>query len=120
MATAKYYRELEIWQEGMEVCEEIYRITDSFPKKEQFTLTSQMRRASISVPSNIAEGFVRKHSKEFRRFLSIALGSLAELDTQISLSFRLGYMTEGESRDLLAKTEKLGKKTTNFYKRIRN
>jgi four helix bundle protein len=119
MATAKTYRELEIWREAMEVCEEIYRITDEFPKKEQFTLTSQMRRASISIPSNIAEGFVRKHAKEFRRFLSISLGSLAELDTQILLSVQLGYLRKNEAEDLLMKTEILGRKTTNFYKRIR-
>lgn len=75
----------------MQMVEEIYRLTATFPKDEQYGLTSQMRRAAISVPSNIAEGAARNGTKELIHFLGIATGSLAELDTQLELAIRLGY-----------------------------
>ena len=75
----------------MQMVEEVYRLTATFPREEQFGLTSQMRRAAISVPSNIAEGAARNGTKELIHFLGIATGSLAELDTQLALAVRLGH-----------------------------
>ena len=88
----------------MELDEEIYRFTKKFPKEELYGLTSQMRRAAISVPSNISEGAVGRSDAQFANYLMIALGSLSELDTQIELSYRLGYIAQEESELLLQKT----------------
>jgi four helix bundle protein len=90
----KSHKDLKVWQEGMDLVVEIYNLTKLFPKEEQFGLTSQIRRCSISVPSNIAEGAARKGSKEFSRFLYISLGSLAEMETQLEIAFRLKYIDD--------------------------
>ena len=91
--TAKvlHYKDLQIWQRGMILTKTIYRLTAAFPAHERFGLASQMRRAAVSVPSNIAEGQARRGTKEFVQFLSLASGSLAELETQLLLSFDLRY-----------------------------
>lgn len=86
------YRDLIAWQKGMEICELIYRITKGFPKEEMYGLTSQMRRAAVSIPSNLAEGQLRNSKNEFRQFVSISLGSCGELDTQMELAHRFGYV----------------------------
>jgi four helix bundle protein len=85
---------LKIWQLGMEVVIDVYRLTESFPKEERFGLSSQMRRCAVSIPSNIAEGAARNTDKEFINFLHIAQGSLAELDTQLELSLRLKLINQ--------------------------
>ena len=82
----KSYKDLLIWQKGIELVKEIYSITSLFPKDEMYGLSSQMQRASVAMPSNIAEGYFRKHRKEFIQFLAIALSSAAELETQITIS----------------------------------
>lgn len=87
------FRELEVWKQSMDLTEEIYRITRSFPKEEMFGLTGQMRRSALSIPSNIAEGNGRMHTKEYIRFLHIALGSLLELITQLELARRMEYVS---------------------------
>lgn len=97
----KSHKDLKVWQESMDFVLHIYKVTKDFPSCEQFGLTSQMRRASVSIPSNIAEGSGRKGEKEFCRFLYIALGSLSEVETQIDISNRLGYISE----DSCKKTE---------------
>jgi four helix bundle protein len=97
MGTIKDYKELEIWKKGIEIVREVYRMTDKFPDKELYGLTSQMRRSAISIPSNIAEGFRRQSSKEFKQFLNIALGSLAELETQLIIAKELSYLKEADS-----------------------
>ena len=84
--TIKSYKELFVWQRAIELVKEIYSITKSFPKDELYGLTSQMRRATISIPSNIAEGYQRKNRKEYLQFLRIAYGSAAELETQLIIS----------------------------------
>jgi four helix bundle protein len=76
------YRDLEVWKNGVKLAKDIYLLTETFPNHELYALTSQLRRAAVSVPSNIAEGFVRNSTKNFVRFLYISLGSLAEIDTQ--------------------------------------
>ena len=97
----KNHKDLRIWQKGMAITDLIYTITDKFPKTELFSLTDQMRRASISIPSNIAEGFSRKSKKEYLHFLNIALGSCSELETQIILSYKRGYL-EKDVFDILS------------------
>ena len=92
----KDYKELKVWQKGIEIVDKIYSITDKFPKEELYGIVSQMRRAAISIPSNIAEGFVRHHTNEYKQFLYISLGSCAELDTQLIISNRRNYVTKGE------------------------
>lgn len=88
----KHYRELKVWQKSYQMCLEIYKITNGFPKEETYGLTSQIRRAAVSVPSNIAEGYGRKTTPEYIRFLYIAYGSNCELETQVMLSGDLGYI----------------------------
>lgn len=85
------FRELRIWQNGMQIVKQTYLITKNFPKAEIFGLVSQIRRAAVSVPSNISEGFARNHDNEYRQFLYIALGSCAELETQMEIAKELNY-----------------------------
>ena len=87
------YRDLIVWQRSMELVTEVYRLVRAFPKYETYGLSDQMRRASVSIPSNIAEGQARQHTAEFRQFLYIALASTAELDTQLIIAQRLNYVT---------------------------
>jgi four helix bundle protein len=94
----KDYRELKVWQKGIEIVDRIYRVTERFPKSEVYGLSSQMRRAAVSIPSNIAEGFVRRGSREYRQFLHVSLGSCAELDTQMVIANRRKYIADDESR----------------------
>jgi len=88
---ARGYKDLLVWRKGIDLVKEIYRMTKAFPADERFGLVSQMRRAAVSIPSNIAEGQARKTTGEFVQFLSQAEGSLAELDTQLILAEELGY-----------------------------
>ena len=91
---SKGYKDLVAWQKSMQLVETIYKITRKFPNEELYGLTTQMRRSAVSVPSNLAEGQLRKSKNEFIQFISIALGSCAELSTQLDLSKRLGYLDE--------------------------
>lgn len=86
------YKELIVWQRGIELVTELYSLTEKFPKTEVFGLTSQMRRAAVSIPSNIAEGYARKHKLEYLQFLRIAFASGSELDTQIIITKNLGFV----------------------------
>jgi four helix bundle protein len=90
----KNYKELKVWEKSYQLCLEVYLITQEFPKIEIYGLISQMRRAALSIPSNIAEGYGRKTISEYLRFLYIAYGSVCELETQILLSGDLGYLNE--------------------------
>ncbi len=85
------YKDLTVWQKSMDLLVEIYRLTKLFPRDEQFASTSQVRRAAISIPSNIAEGHGRLTKAEFRHFLCVARGSFAEAETQLQIAIRLGY-----------------------------
>lgn len=95
------YRELIAWQKAMDLVEMVYALTRSWPKDEQYALTSQIRRASVSVPSNIAEGQGRTSTNEFLSHLSIAYGSLMEVETQLLIARRLGYVAEDAASPLL-------------------
>jgi len=97
----KPHKRLLAWQRGMDLVVAIYELSKNFPREEQYCLTSQVRRASISVPSNIAEGSAGRSNMQFRNFLSIAIGSLNEISTQLEIAYRLGYL----EKDTLDKTE---------------
>jgi four helix bundle protein len=96
----KDYKDLKVWQKGIEIVDKVYALISKFPKGELYGLTLQMRKASVSVPSNISEGFVRRHSKEYRHFLEISLGSSAELDTQSIIAHKRKYITGKEMTEL--------------------
>ncbi|HDH08779.1 MAG TPA: four helix bundle protein [Gammaproteobacteria bacterium] len=93
----------------MEIVREIYQTTATFPKNEEYGLSSQMRRAAISVPSNLAEGAARKGNKEFKQFLNIAQGSLSELDIQVELAHMLAYMSSERYSELMSKMTEISK-----------
>jgi len=97
MEKLKSYRELEVWKVSMEFVTEIYQITSKFPSSELYGLSAQIRRCAVSIPSNIAEGAGRKNTREFIQFLYVSNGSLSELETQLEIAFRLGYITDPES-----------------------
>ena len=103
------YRELKVWRLAMELAEDVYKLCAEFPRQEVYGLTSQLQRAAVSIPSNIAEGQARNSSKEFNHFLGIARGSLAELETQIMLAQHLGYLTEEEINPALQHADEIGK-----------
>jgi len=92
----KNYKELKVWKKSYELCLEIYRVTAKFPKEEKYGLTSQIRRSVVSIPSNIAEGYGRKTTKDYIRMLYISYGSVCELETQILLAGDLDLIEKGE------------------------
>jgi four helix bundle protein len=94
------YSDLEVWKKAIDLCEVVYQCCANFPKSEWYALSDQMRRAAVSVPSNIAEGQARQYPSEFRQFLAVAKGSLAELDTQRIIAARLHFITEEQSANL--------------------
>lgn len=116
--TIKTCQDLEIWKKSMDNCVKVYKITEKFPRHELYGLTSQIRRSAISIPANIAEGYARRGQKEFKQFLSIALGSSSELETHIILARKLEYLTEEKAKCLLDEVNHVGRMTTNFYKSI--
>ena len=113
------YNNLQIWQQAMDLVEDIYILTASFPTDEKFGLVSQMTRAAVSIPSNIAEGAGRNSDKDFAHFISIAIGSLYELNTQIVLSERLGYINQSQSQELQKKLDNLQRKSVSFKSKLK-
>jgi four helix bundle protein len=103
------YRDLIVWQKSMDLVEHIYRTSRRFPKDELYALTNQIRRAAVSIPSNIAEGQGRGSDPELLRFLRIAHGSLRELETQVLIAQRLGYSNESESNQSLEMAAEVGR-----------
>ena len=99
------YRDLDVWKRGVDLVEHIYKLTQSFPSEEKFGLTAQIRRASVSIPSNISEGWGRDSTKEYVHFVRIARSSLFEVETQLIIAHRLGYLKEGELKASLQETE---------------
>ena len=105
-----HYKELIVWQKSMDLTVEIYRLTKNLPKEEIYGLTNQLRRAAVSIPSNIAEGNARLSTKDYMRFLSIARGSSAEVETQLILCVRLDYLTQEDieaALSLLSEIERM-------------
>lgn len=107
------HKDLKVWKKSMDLVESIYVATKLFPKDELYGLTSQMRRAAVSIPSNIAEGAARKSKKEFLQFLYVALGSISELETQCIISKRLKYI---DQTDTMEKIEEICKMLTSLIK----
>jgi four helix bundle protein len=109
MPTIFTYRDLAAWKQGMDLVEDAYKATASFPRSELYGLTSQLRRAAISIPANIAEGHSRRTTKAYLNHVSIAIGSQAELETHLELSRRLGYLAPGDSVRLDAAVSSVGR-----------
>ncbi len=103
------HRKLDVWKKSMDFVKHIYNETETFPKSEIYGLSSQMRRAAISIPSNLAEGAARKGKKEFKQYLNIAQGSISEIDTQIELSFILNFIEENVYNDLMDELNTISK-----------
>jgi four helix bundle protein len=116
----KSYRDLVAWQKGMELVIQIYQVSKHFPKEEIFTLTSQVRRAAISIPSNIAEGHAKSSTKEYRVFVGHAKGSLAEVETQIQIAHGLNYVEDSTAADLLSLCAELGRVINGLLSSLKN
>ncbi len=112
------YRDLNIWRLGIELVKEIYKLTEKFPRQEIYGIVNQMRRAAISIPSNVAEGFKRHHNNEHRQFLYVTLGSCAELETQITIAKELNYIHEDKEAALLEKLDHIGRMITSLIKKL--
>jgi len=115
----KSYRDLLVWQKALELSILIYRMSEAFPKRETDGLASQIRRAGVSVPSNIAEGYGRGSRKEYLQFLSIAQGSLKELETQTIIAERLGYVTQSQAERVLSDADSVGKMLGGLIRSLR-
>jgi four helix bundle protein len=109
MASSSAYRKLETWQYAMTFVENCYKATQRFPREEMYGLTSQLRRAAVSIPSNVAEGYCRRSTKVYANHVSIALGSHGELETCTELALRLGFLTKAEYSDLEAQLGSIGR-----------
>ena len=116
--TVKSYKDLEVWQKAMDMVVMCYQTTRNFPKNEVYGLASQLQRAAVSIPANIAEGRERKYSKEFVQHLSIAYSSLAELETHIQIAQRLNYINSAKTKQLLEKTAEIGRMINGLRKSI--
>ena len=114
----KPHRRLKVWRDGIDLVKDIYWITKQFPKEERYEIVSQLRRATLSIPLNIAEGAARTSSKEFVRFLDIAIGSIAELDTLFLICYELKFISELDFNMLNSKLDVIGKMVYGLKKKI--
>ena len=119
MAKIKNYRDLVVWQKAMDLTTMLYQIVRKLPKEETYALSDQMRRAAISIPSNIAEGFGRNSTKEYTHFLYITKGSVCELETQLMLCVRIEYLTEIEIQPIMILLEEIGKMIATITKNLK-
>ncbi len=119
MNTIKSYKDLEVWNKGIELVKQVYLSTKKFPKEEIYGLTNQMRRSSVSIPSNIAEGKMRQHTNEYVQFLYVALGSCGELDTQLIIAEQLGYISKQEASSFTDEIDHISRMIRNLIKTIR-
>ena len=115
-----YHKDLEIWKLSIQFVKEIYIATESFPKIEQYGLVSQIRRAAISIPSNLAEGSARYSDKETLRFIDIMIGSIAELDTQLTIAKEIGFLTIEQTTQFIDKLNKINAMAFGLRKTIKN
>jgi four helix bundle protein len=114
------YRNLDVWKKSMDLVEEIYRLAKIFPQDELFGLTSQIRRATVSVPANIAEGYGRLHRKEYINHLSIARGSLMEVETHLQIAVRLGYLDREQALAAWILLQDVGKMLSRLIRSLSN
>jgi four helix bundle protein len=119
VATVKSYRDLVAWCTAVDVVELVYRLTQSFPRREVYGLSDQMRRAAVSIPSNLAEGHARDSTKEYLHFVSIAMGSMAEWATQLVIAGRLGYATGGDDDVLSNRLAECGRLVRGLHKALK-
>lgn len=112
------FRELEIWKRSIDFCTEIYQTTNCFPPHEQFCLTNQLRRAAVSISSNIAEGCSRKSKKDFCRFLEISIGSAYEIETQLLIAGKLNYLENNLVDSLVLKIQDIIKMTAKYQSSV--
>jgi four helix bundle protein len=112
------YRSLLVWQKSVDFVVLVYRLLGRFPKNEQYGLSSQMQRAAVSIPSNIAEGKERQSDRDFARFIAIALGSLAELETQLLIAQKLGYLGECDWQEATVQADEIGKMLRSLHKKL--
>ncbi len=117
--SVKSHRELKVWHAGMSLAKQVYSLTRQFPKEETYGISTQLRRAVVSIPSNIAEGYARQSTKELLQFLAIASGSLAEIETQILLAAEFGYVREEESTHLLSNINQLERMLNAFRSQLK-
>jgi len=120
MSAPKSYRDLEVWKKSIELAETVYRLSSLFPSEEKFGLTSQIRRAATSVPANIAEGAERHGTGEFLQFLGIASGSLAEVETFLTLAERLGMATSAQTARPLEQAAEVGRMLNGLKRSLRS
>ena len=113
------YRDLEVWERGIGLAEAVYRVTKSFPAEERFGMASQMQRAAVSVPSNIAEGWGRGPQADFLRFLAIVRGSLYELTTQVIIARRVGLVAEDEASVVMDQADTLSRKLLAYIRSLK-
>ena len=115
----KPHKDLDVWKDGISFVTKVYKMTSSFPKEELYGITSQIRRAAISIPSNIAEGAARKTANEFRQFLYIALSSAAELNTQLIISNNLGFLNKDQMDTLNSELDSLSRRIQGLIKSLK-
>lgn len=118
MSEIRSHRDLVVWQKGMDMVVQIYKLTESFPNTETYRLTNQITRAAASVPANIAEGQARSTAKDYAHFLAIAKGSLMETETFLMLAVRLTYLTQGQAGPTLSLITEISKMITVLRKRV--
>ena len=119
MSEIKSYRDLIVWQKSIDLVKSIYLFTQTFPKEEQYGLTNQMRRCAVSIPSNIAEGYGRNATGDYKRFLQIAVGSLYELQTQIEISFQLNYLDQNNFTSIIALCTEIDKMLYSLIQKVK-
>jgi len=115
----KSYEELDVWQKGVSLAIEVYKVTELFPRSERFGLMGQIRRAATSIPANIAEGWGRGSTKEYIQFLLVARGSLLELETHLVISQKLNYVKEEQFEDLKMQTRRIGRMLNGLIQALR-
>lgn len=114
----KSYRDLDVWKAAMEMVTEVYKLTAIFPTHERYGLCSQLQRAAVSVPSNIAEGHARQSTRDYMRHISIALGSIAEVETQLSIACNLELASKEETDQLLNRAAGIGRQLRKLYQSL--
>ena len=120
MSSIQSFKDLIVWQKSMLLAKKVYLATENYPKNELYGIVSQMRRASVSIPSNIAEGYGRKSRKEYSQFYSIAYGSHLELETQLILSHELGFIKEAEFKAINAIREEVSKMLYTMIEKLKS
>src|SRR5215471_8830566 len=118
VTTMRPHNKLDAWKQSIDLVVDVYRATERFPKEERYGLTSQIRRAAVSIPANIAEGAGRYSNREFAHFLSNAQGSASELETELLVSRRLGYLPEDTYANLIAPLDRIGRLVTGLSKHV--